>query len=328
MNRVDLGRNPRTTSKGMWCKTNMVIQPDESAFGIARVNPTPREAQRVRARYMRAILRGDEGEASAAIQEAVSFQWRPATIYRDVLGMAMVEIGDMWHRGELSIAHEHHATQVTLRQIGLLRQFFPQDRKTGLRAVISAIERDGHYLGAMMFSDLLFFAGWNTDFLGSGTPAADLGTMIAERKPDLVALSATLPSALEATRECIVVARDAHEGIFIVVGGLAVLADPEQVVSLGADLVAHDPVQAVTDITTRFALAETQLSLEQVLNGVGERVRAKRVARAWSQQQLADAAGLDRTYLSGVEHGKQNLTLGAIKKLGDALNSPISDFLP
>ena len=40
-----------------------------------------------------------------------------------------------------------------LRQAGLLRQFFPPERKTGLHAVVSAVERDGHLLGAMIFSD-------------------------------------------------------------------------------------------------------------------------------------------------------------------------------
>jgi methanogenic corrinoid protein MtbC1/DNA-binding XRE family transcriptional regulator len=283
--------------------------------------------QRVRDRYLRALVRGDEEEASAAIQEAVSFDWRPATIYMEVLAKAMIEVGEMWHSGELSIAHEHQSTQVTLRQAGLLRQFFPPERKTGLHAVVSAVERDGHLLGAMIFTDLLFFDGWNTDFLGAGTPAEDLGRMVAERKPDMVALSATLEGSMGALADCVKAVREASESTFIVIGGVTVAGEPELARATGADLIASDPVQAVIDIGVHFDISGSSMPLELILQKVGEQVRAKRTERGWSQQQLADSAGLDRTYLSGVEHGKQNLTLGAVKKIGDALNTPISEFI-
>ena len=46
-----------------------------------------------------------------------------------------------------------------------------------------------------------------------------------------------------------------------------------------------------------------------------------------TQQDLADAAGLDRTYISLVEHGRQNLTIGAVLKIAQALDVPIGDLL-
>ena len=46
-----------------------------------------------------------------------------------------------------------------------------------------------------------------------------------------------------------------------------------------------------------------------------------------SQQALADAADLDRTYISAVEHGKQNVTVGAIVKLSLALKIPLNQLL-
>ena len=305
----------------------MVSQPGESKSRSSRSNPSARDVQRVRDRYLRALVRGDEEEASEAILEAVSFDWRPSTIYMEVLAKAMIAVGEMWHSEEISIAHEHQATQVTLRQAGLLRQFFPPERKTGLHAIVSAVERDGHLLGAMIFTDLLFFDGWNTDFLGAGTPADDLGRMVAERKPDLVALSATTISAMGPLEESVKAVREANESTFIVIGGVTVVAEPARSVATGADLVADDPAQAVIDIGAHFDISGSTMPLEQILQRVGEQVRTKRIDRGWSQQQLADAAGLDRTYLSGVEHGKQNLTLGAVKKLGDALQAPISDFI-
>jgi transcriptional regulator with XRE-family HTH domain len=46
-----------------------------------------------------------------------------------------------------------------------------------------------------------------------------------------------------------------------------------------------------------------------------------------SQQQVAEASGLDRAYISAVEHGKHNLTMGALLKLADALEIGIEELV-
>lgn len=305
----------------------MTTRPNHSLPKSGRPSPSAGELRRVCDRYLQALLKGDEAEAAKAVREAVSNDWRPATIYLDVLAKAMVTIGDMWHAGGLSVAHEHQATQVTLRQASVLRQLFQPLRQTGLHAIVSAVEPDGHIFGPMIFADLLYYEGWNVDFLGAGTPPVDLAKLAAERQPDLVALSATLGSSLGLLSECVQAVRSAMREPYVVIGGLAVKAEPKKAAEIGADLIAHGPVEAVSNVGKRFDVSGSAVPLEAILRRVGERVKAKRIARGWSQQQLADASGLDRTYLSGVEHGRQNLTLGAVKKLGDALNTPVSEFV-
>jgi DNA-binding XRE family transcriptional regulator len=56
---------------------------------------------------------------------------------------------------------------------------------------------------------------------------------------------------------------------------------------------------------------------------LGQQVQELRSSKGWTQQQLAEAAGLDRTYISGLEHGKQNPTLGALLRLARALEVPL-----
>ena len=60
---------------------------------------------------------------------------------------------------------------------------------------------------------------------------------------------------------------------------------------------------------------------------MGQKVQEIRRDLGGNQQQLADSADLDRTYLSAVEHGKQNLTLGAIVKLADGLGVELKQLL-
>ena len=289
--------------------------------------PTQREINRVRDTYLRCLLAGDEEAASNVVLEAVSYEWRPSTIYMEVLVNAMVEIGNRWHSGQISIAHEHQATHVTLRQVNVLRQFYSPVRTTGLHALVSAIERDGHILGPMIFGDLLFFDGWNTDFLGAGTPPHDLVQLIEERHPDLIGLSATQTGALDMLGETIEAIRHAQDDTYIVIGGRAVTSDLKRACALGADLVADDPVKAVVEVSKHFDIAGTGVPLDEVLRRLGSQIRARRKTLGLSQKELADKSELNRGYLNGVEQGKQNITIGALKKICDALNIQISDMV-
>ena len=51
----------------------------------------------------------------------------------------------------------------------------------------------------------------------------------------------------------------------------------------------------------------------------GERVREMRSRVAISQEELADRAGLDRTYISSLERGHRNVALENICRLATAL---------
>ena len=60
----------------------------------------------------------------------------------------------------------------------------------------------------------------------------------------------------------------------------------------------------------------------------GARLRQLRRARAFSQEELAGRAGLDRTYISGCERGMRNPSLVTVAKLASALNVEIGDLFP
>ncbi len=59
----------------------------------------------------------------------------------------------------------------------------------------------------------------------------------------------------------------------------------------------------------------------------GKRVRSHRVARGFSQESLAHAADLHRTYVGGVERGERNISLDNIYALADALGIEASELL-
>jgi len=60
----------------------------------------------------------------------------------------------------------------------------------------------------------------------------------------------------------------------------------------------------------------------------GRRVRQFRDARKMSQEELAHAAGIHVTYLSGIENGKRNPGLLVIGRLARALRVSIPELFP
>lgn len=56
----------------------------------------------------------------------------------------------------------------------------------------------------------------------------------------------------------------------------------------------------------------------------GKNVRAEREAQGLTQEALAAAAGLDRSYVGGVERGERNPSLTAMARLAEALGRPLA----
>ncbi len=59
-----------------------------------------------------------------------------------------------------------------------------------------------------------------------------------------------------------------------------------------------------------------------LLQAIGARVREAREKRGWSQEILAAEAGVDRSYMSGVERGVRNLSVLKLDAIARAVGLP------
>ncbi|QNN23003.1 helix-turn-helix transcriptional regulator [Planctomycetales bacterium ZRK34] len=59
----------------------------------------------------------------------------------------------------------------------------------------------------------------------------------------------------------------------------------------------------------------------------GDHLRSLRSNAALTQEQLAQRAGLDRSYIGSVERGERNISLENMERLSKALRLPVSRLL-
>ena len=65
---------------------------------------------------------------------------------------------------------------------------------------------------------------------------------------------------------------------------------------------------------------------DQIKKKFGNRLRELRQEKGLSQEALAFACGLDRTYIGGIERGERNLSLVNIYKIAEALGLPVKEL--
>ncbi len=66
---------------------------------------------------------------------------------------------------------------------------------------------------------------------------------------------------------------------------------------------------------------------KDILARFGVRVRELRTAQGYSQEDFAAKCGLDRTYISGIERGKRNVSLRNIEVIAKALGVSLASMM-
>ena len=284
------------------------------------------ESDLLRERYTAALLSGDDREAERVVLDALQRGLAAEAIYIEIFGPALVVVGEAWLRSELSVAREHHATSVTLERMAHIRDATRRRDEVAAEVVVAAVSGEMHFVATRMIADLFHFDGWAVVHLGPDTPTEDLVELVRDRGSDLVALSLSHPDRLGTAQAAIGQLKelDHHPAVFVGGSGIAAADHPEL---SGADLVSLDPSEAVRAARELLGIRRNRPTLESQLDTLGRRVQELRKERGWSQQRLASAAGLDRTYLGTVEQGKQNITIGAALKLADALDTSLSELI-
>src|SRR3954465_10713267 len=203
--------------------------------------------------YQDALRARDAARARAAVDGALAAGGAVPDVYLGILQPALYAVGHEWAAGELDVAREHYATQVTLTVLGALGPRMRSAPKDGRLAVVSGSPEERHAVGVQMVADFLENDGWEVLNLGASTPARDLAQMVDAERPDVVALSTSTPAGLPGAAEAVQALVALEPRPLVVLGGQLwhgrARADAGM---LGADLVVDDPRELIALLRERF----------------------------------------------------------------------------
>ncbi len=194
--------------------------------------------------YLDLLLAGQRRQATQQILDAVNNGLTPQTVYLKVFQPVLLEVGRLWQRNEISVAHEHYCTAATQQVMTLLYPKIFSTPRVGRCFVSAAIGGDLHEIGSRMVADFFEMEGWDSYYLGANAPPADIARTVQERRADVVGLSVTMTYHLEQVRAAIGLIREVSEAK-ILVGGRPFNLEPELWRDVGADGWALDAQQAV-----------------------------------------------------------------------------------
>jgi methanogenic corrinoid protein MtbC1/DNA-binding XRE family transcriptional regulator len=269
--------------------------------------------------YLNALLEGDDAAASDMINQLMRDGVPSPQIYLQVFFPAMQRIGDLWRAGDINVAHEHLATQITLAQMERLRSSIETRPFAGPRALIACAQGEEHLVGARMAADFLMLDGWRVDFLGADVPASHLVELIDQRRPQVVGVSVTMRQNLKHAWRAIEGIAALGSAPKIILSGQAVLSGALKRDAKCHCAVAKDAGDGVTLARTLLKTEGPKAVLHEYLAELGRRIRELRTRRGWTQQSLAAATRLTRAYLVAVEGGKQNVTLDVVIRIANGL---------
>lgn len=271
-------------------------------------------------------MRGDEAASGEVIEHAATEGWSLVRIYAQILTPSHTELERLVLEGAVDRGHEKFAVQITLAHMERLRSQL-HTQTGGRRIMVAVVDRGEHSLEALMMADVFRADGATVDYLGSFVPFKDLQKLLQERAPDLLALPVTSKTRVR-TIERIAKAMQglAHPRAVLLHGAAFAEQAGPQFENSGVR-VARNLEEALSKARESLFGGESNGGLTNFLHDLGARIRAARRRSSLTQQQLAEKASLDRTYIVAVERGRQNVTVGAVLRIAEALRVPIDRLL-
>ncbi len=145
----------------------------------------------------RALMAGCEEESANLIISAYLHGTPLTEIFDELICPAMRRVGQLWSKGEISIADEHIATRAASSAIYKLRNVLPVSKMTGELAICCAMEGDFHELPTHLAQMTIENEGWEVLNFGANTPLYCLAEEVLQLAPAMICLSATIINDVE-----------------------------------------------------------------------------------------------------------------------------------
>ena len=217
-----------------------------------RPPPVDQKWMETKNRFQNALLSGDSIECSEIAKNFIKEKDDIYKLYLYIIQSSLYDIGTLWEEGKVSVAQEHLASAIATRIIASISSNMAGNPIDKGKILVTSSSNEFHQIGAWMLSDILEIEGWNVRFLGANTPYEELFKLMRDFKPEILAVSVTMPFSIEAIKEMILKIKSDEElkDIKVLVGGKVFNENPELWKLINADGYASNPEEAVALIRT------------------------------------------------------------------------------
>ncbi len=158
---------------------------DESIFSVQ----TRRRKTGTPSTLFQSLISGSEEEAANLMIKSFLKGEPLVDIFDNMISPAMRQIGELWVKGELSVAQEHLATRAAHSAVNKLRSTLPVPKISGELAFCAAFEGDFHELPTHLSQITIESRGWEVLNFGANTPLYSLAEEVSFHSPEMICIS-------------------------------------------------------------------------------------------------------------------------------------------
>jgi len=173
------------------------VEADES--GTSHTPDTPVPPSSFVQPLFQALVSLDDDRANEIMEQAFAMYTMP-TVYVELITPTLIEVGEAWHQGDITISTEHYASTYLRGRLLSLLQAYPH-RPDMPMIIVGCAPNERHEVGALIFAVMLRQHGYNVIYLGQDIPIEDVIETALQERPAMVCLSANSTATALALRD-------------------------------------------------------------------------------------------------------------------------------
>ncbi len=201
--------------------------------------------QEIRKEYLNYLIKSDTRAAINLVRTLSKSDISIDDIFQKILQEVMIEVGDLWHRNEISVDKEHYCTSTTQTALSQFYSVIFEQPRNGCKILTCCVGSELHEMGIRMLSDLFEYHGWDSIYLGAAVPKDAILKSISENNPDFIGLSVTMPQHLELCQDIVLGIKEKFPHLKIAVGGQAFSSTHELWKKWGVDISTQNASQLI-----------------------------------------------------------------------------------
>lgn len=226
-----------------------ILQQIIEEYDSIEVESPPDESEddysKIAREYLDLLLDGEREKAYNLIMDQYNTGRKISEIYVDIIQQVQYRVGYLWHTNEITVAQEHYITQATRYLMSRLYNKVHPSQQTKGKIIATCVPGEQHDMGLQMVSDLLELDGWQVVYLGPNTPSGSIVDTVRREKPDLLALSVTVPTNIDNARDLIRQVREKFPDVKIITGGYSFLKNRNLWKKINSDGYAENAIESV-----------------------------------------------------------------------------------